>query len=364
MREGSDGFFVAISAKHDDKPRFDQSTIGAIGIPEKVRQFKGILYMGPVFDQVFSYTYEPDLNLLEDNSHCSLDIPELGFQQTLKLKRMVFLTSESDKLGKTETNDHFLILEFYPPDNGKRPKLRGRGQPDKLIVNAYLDAILTLPSAQPFSELLNTFRVEYPGILGDKNEPCSEAEAEHVKPYLFCYYYYAHLICWRLEREQIALKLNVMEEPEEQLLKTISVHRLRVINLYRYFLTNNRSNNTAVKAFCAQRVEAHKIVPKYERYQKILTEFETYIDNMSTIAQTRGNKAVKKTLNLLAFFAIPLGIFGAIMQLSPHNDIIESPQDVLTNSDIWFWVGFSFIAPLSLLTIGYLYDRFVHHKTK
>ncbi len=179
---------------------------------------------------------------------------------------------------------------------------------------------------------------------------------------VFSYTFEPNLICWRLEREQIALKLQVTEEPEEHILKTLYVHRLRVINLCRYFLTNNRSSNLVVRDFCRSRVDAHKIKAKYNRYHDILTLCETYINNMNSLSQARGTKAVKKILHLLAFIAIPLGIFGAIIQMSPHHDIIENPLDVLTNGGIWFWVGFSFIMPLLLLTLGYLYDRYASRK--
>lgn len=276
---------------------------------------------------------------------------------------MVWLSSEKDKMGNTETNDYFLVLEFHPSKNGKRPKLRGRGKIDKLIVNAYLDAIMQLPSIQPFSELLNNFRVEHPGFISAVNEVSGDSKAEHVKPYLFCYYYYANLICWRLEREQISLNLHVDKEPDEHLLKTLSDHRLRVINLYRYFLTNNRSSNLVIRNFCRSRVDAHNIKAKYKRYHEILTACETYINNINSLSQAKGSQAVKKILHLLAFFAIPLGIFGTIMQLSPHHDIIENSQDVLTNSGVWFWVGFSFIMPLLLLSLGYIYDYYASKKT-
>jgi len=357
IQEGYNDFFVVISAKHAEKPTFRKASISALGIPEIERGFE-VLHMGQVFDEVFSYTFEPNLLLLNSNNNCSLNIPDLNFQQMIKLKRMVWLSSEEDMLGKTETNDYFLVLECLLPKNGELSKLRGRGKKDNLIVNAYLDAILQLSSVKPFSELLNIFRVEHPGLVSAENKISDDSRAEHVKPYLTCYYYYANLICWRLEREQIALKLQVTEEPGEHILKTLYVHRLRVINLCRYFLTNNRSSNLVVRDFCRSRVDAHKIKAKYNRYHDILTSCETYINNMNSLSQARGTKAVKKILHLLAFIAIPLGIFGAIMQMSPHHDIIENPHDVLTHAGIWFWVGFSFIVPLLLLTLGYIYDRY------
>jgi len=353
-------FFVAISCRHDDV-LIDEGSFQHLSKDGVDRQFSGMLYMGPVFDEVFSYSYE--LALPEGlNTACKLDLREIDISQNIIVNRVLFLISKAELLGKTEPDDHFLILDLTHADEGDRPRLKSQGLNDREIVKAYLDAIAHIEGFDKMGQVLQVFRTAHPGLLYSNDTISDNPKAEHVKPYLFAFYYYAHLISWRLERSQTHLKLETMELPTSKLIEDLSIQRLRIINLLRYFQTKNRSSNPIITEFCKQRIQAHHIQERYSHFHNSLVQFETYIGTLNAIAQTRGSHAVKKTLNTLAFFAIPLGIFGAIMQLSPNTDIIKIPDQVLTNKDIWFWLMFSFLSPLILLGIGYLYDRHITRK--
>jgi len=348
--------YVVISARHDTSPQgihlFEESRVTAIE-----PRFPGILYVGKVINEVFSSAWEIEL---ADGRDCQLEIPEISIKESLHLKRAAFLVSDESRLGKTESNDHFLVLVFGHDDVENFPDMKSRGVADRVVVGAFLDAIQSIAPFSDHPELLDLFRINFPGLLSGKLDASSDENAKHVTPFLFAFYYYAHLICWRLEREQIGLRLELMDTPDSAVINNVMAQRLRVINLKRYFLTNNRSSHPEIKAFCKSRVEAHNLETKYERYKDVLELFESYLSSVNDISQERGGRAVRKTLNVLAFIAIPLGLYGAISDLTPNKDFFVQPEKILATPDIWFWLAVSFIVPIALITIGHLWDKRAH----
>lgn len=349
---------VAISARHDDGAH-GESWFGPQRIPASEPEFDGLLYLNAVFAKVFSFYREI---ALPEPCAFRLRIPALDVDETLRLTGAAFLLSKADRLGGTESNDHFLVLSFAVSGDAGFPALKSRGVRDKDLVAAYLDALRGLPPFQACPAFLEIFDVPFPGLYGGQAEAVADARAGRVLPFLFAFYYYAHLICWRLEREQNGLELSHMMVPDDGMMRSIMNQRLRVINLKRYFLTNNRSSHSELQQFCRERVEAHRLEQKYDRYRDTLELFEIYVNNVSTMSQERGSRAVRKTVGLLTFTAIPLGIFGFFMELSVNKDILTHPERLFSSSRIWLLVCLSILIPALIVGAGHLWDRHGRHK--
>ncbi len=293
-----------------------------------------------------------------------LIVEDITLDEPLRLKRASFLVSEKNKLCGTDQYDYFLALVFECPEGTPFLQIKSQGIKDKTLVDAILRSI-TQKKIVMSEETVHILRIfsscNYPGLYIGNVQRIQDVKAERTLPYLLAFYYYAHLISWRLERDQIHLNLEEIKSPTANIVKEIMRQRLRVINLCRYFLTNNRSGNDEIVHVCNERIKEHKLQEKYARYNEILESFEIYFANIQALKQEHGTKAVKLALNILAFTAVPLGFIGAFSGLAPTNDIFSNPGVIFGNITIDLWLGFSFLIPVLLLGTSHLMDKYVSH---
>jgi hypothetical protein len=175
---------------------------------------------------------------------------------------------------------------------------------------------------------------------------------------VFAFYVLAWLTSLRIERNQLQTKLTVGPETLASSGWAIADQRLRILNLSRYFLTQDRTNDAALKAVCDALATKFKLLSRYERALSLHREFEHHLDNTSKIVQSQQLGSVSNLLLILTLLSVPISFFGAIITINMQNEIFLSPIHILADYRIYLILVFGFAVSLVPFAALRIHDRF------
>jgi hypothetical protein len=175
------------------------------------------------------------------------------------------------------------------------------------------------------------------------------------------FYHYGWVTLKRLEREQIELKVNpsekkVLNSSSDDIIK----QRVRLINIKRRFLSDDRTNNKELKALCLTLQQKYKMNDRFESRKAVLELFEHHLDNTSKIMQVRQTRAVSNVLNILTFSTIPLGLMGTILAIDLSASIFKEPDNVFQVDTLYTILIISFVTPVILIGLAKIVDIIWH----
>jgi hypothetical protein len=163
---------------------------------------------------------------------------------------------------------------------------------------------------------------------------------------VFAFYFLAWLTSLRIERSQLRTELTVGRKAVAASALRIANQRLRILNLSRYFLTKDRTNDATIKALCEALSAKFKLQERYERALSLHREFEHHLDNVAKIIQSQQMGSVSNLLLILTLLSVPVSFFGAVIAINLQSDIFKSPSDVITNPTTYLILIVGFFASL------------------
>lgn len=179
---------------------------------------------------------------------------------------------------------------------------------------------------------------------------------ESMVPFFYGFYFYGWLICQRLEKAQVSIVLDLSQTNYNELLKIIAEHRIRLINLQRYFLSLNRSNLQSTKELANILRDHFSLQSRFSRHASINSSFEEHLDNISRISEAESSQIFKQIAAVLTFLGVPLAIFSALMSASTEVSIVTSPDKLWSNYKFLIIAILSFLIPSSLVFSGFLIE--------
>lgn len=163
---------------------------------------------------------------------------------------------------------------------------------------------------------------------------------------VFAFYFLAWLTSLRIERSQLRTELTVGRRALAASGWKIANQRLRILNLSRYFLTKDRTNDATIKALCEALSIKFKLQSRYDRALSLHREFEHHLDNTAKIIQSQQMGSVSNLLLILTLLSVPVSFFSAVIAINIKSDIFKSPAQVISDPRIYLILAIGFFASL------------------
>jgi hypothetical protein len=167
-------------------------------------------------------------------------------------------------------------------------------------------------------------------VLPDDLNPNPQTLAD-----VFVFYFLAWLICLRIERSQLRADLTVARNALRMSGRKIANQRLRIINLSRYFLTQDRTNDVTLKRICAALTDKFKLRTRYDRALSLHRDFEHHLDNLSRIAQSEQMGSVSNLLLILTLASVPLSFFAAAIAIDTKSEVFTDASALVRDHRIY-----------------------------
>jgi hypothetical protein len=340
-------FFIVFSYKNGH-PKF--------GLPENIRdleKYKTPLLMTLGFRKIFWKVFKNVYSIQ------GIYEPLRCLETDLVLRdAYIFLTYPANSL--LENHSDFLVvfsiesIEF--PKEDFYSKMQSTRQSNGLSEQDLIELFNQSIAKTPYYQLANFSFLDFPGC-GFFTQPYPEG-SEVVFPFLYAFYYYGFLLCNRLERQQVDIKLDLSSSNSDQSLRLIADNRIRLVNIQRYFLTFGRSNIESIKEAGDLLRDNFSLLDRYERHLDINNSFEKHLANVSLIAESEKSQIFNLIAALLTFLGVPLATFSALMSASLDAAIIVKPEKLWSDHKFLIAAIISFLIPSSLIFIGFTIDFF------
>lgn len=263
--------------------------------------------------------------------------------------------SGTDKLEKTEPDDYLIcaVLDTHGSPAQIDDSIQKWQLETKLHPSSYFKQLFDKALGREFSCY---FSSDVPGFSSHTvTEPHRSDDNQHLA-LISCFYYYGWLIFLRLHREQINTTVSADEADTLSSAGTIIRQRIRLINLRRYFLTQDRSSFPSLQKLCEDLKLKYNYAMRYEGLTTTHDLFEHHMDNTSKILQLKKTRAVAHTLNILTLSSIPLAIIGIALNIDLRTSIFQEPDTVFEMTTLHKIIGFSFAAPLFIIVLAKIVD--------
>lgn len=219
-----------------------------------------------------------------------------------------------------------------------------------------VDSKISLLERCGLKDVVHSYSVEPGRIVGQNSFVVPDAvdPDPELLSSVFAFYFLAWLTCLRVERSQLRTELTVGAKALKTSGWRIANQRLRILNLSRYFLTQDRTNDAAIKAICVALSTKFKLQIRYERALSLHREFEHHLDNNAKIVQSQQLGSVSNLLLILTLLSVPISFFGAVVAVNFNSDAFTAPMQVLLDYRIYFFLALGLTAsliPFALLKI-------------
>jgi hypothetical protein len=300
-----------------------------------------------IFWKVFQRVYSVQLN------HAPINW--LGIN--LVLREACVLVTQEGSSASNEPTDCLVVYSLESIDYLKdevRARVqnvrRTNGLTEQQLIEAFNQSIV----GTPYGKLADITFSDFPGYsLFTKAYP---GGAENIFPFLYGFYYYGWLLCQRLERDQMDITLDLNQSTSSQSLRRIAEHRIRLVNIQRYFLTLNRSNLQSAKEAADMLRDSFSLPSRYARHTEINNSFEEHLANVSRISETERSQTFKQIAAVLTFLGVPLALFSALMSASSDAAIVVRPEKLWSDYKFLIITLASFLLPSSLIFFGFFVD--------
>jgi hypothetical protein len=187
------------------------------------------------------------------------------------------------------------------------------------------------------NQVVHSYSTAAGKIVGQNSFVMPDGLESDPKPLssIFAFYFLAWLTSLRIERSQLRTELTIGRKALASSGWRIANQRLRILNLSRYFLTKDRTNDATLKAVCDALSAKFKLQARYERAVSLHREFEHHFDNTSKIVQSQQLGSVSNLLLILTLLSVPISFFGAIIAINLQSDIFRAPIRVLSDYRIY-----------------------------
>jgi hypothetical protein len=145
----------------------------------------------------------------------------------------------------------------------------------------------------------------------------------------FSFYAFCLLMTWRIGREQTRIQLHIEQKSFRKEMRSVLRIRSQIINVQRYFLTRNISNEEGIKKLAKSIRDKFGIETKIGGFLPLNESMEQHL---RTAAQVSAD--VKATvLNVIVFsfaaISLPISLMSMLLTISDQASIIKNGEHVL-----------------------------------
>lgn len=176
-------------------------------------------------------------------------------------------------------------------------------------------------------------------------------------PHLGAFYHYGWILALRVDRGSIQLDLSTREIANASNTQQILTHRMQLIQIQRYFLNEDRSNNGELRKLCARLREKYKLEKRFTRLSELHRAMESHLDNTFKVLQSKTTRTTNLTIQALTFSGLPLAIASVLFTVDLASSIFSEFGRVLGEMRLYLILMVSFAIPFVIVGLAMFIDR-------
>jgi hypothetical protein len=258
--------------------------------------------------------------------------------------------------AKAREGPDYVLVAIFHFDVDAETLARARSNVRERLVSSELVTMYeTLLRATPAAPVVAALSAELAGH-SSWSDTASDTALAHLA-YVTGFYHYGWILALRIDREHIRMNLSTREISDRGSAQTILHNRIQLIQIQRYFLNEDRTNNKELQGVCARLRNKYKLEHRFERLSRVHRAMEEHLDNTFKVAQSNATRATNAAIRLLTLCAVPLGIMSVLLTLNLTSSVFSEFNRVATDGTLRILLAASFLAPFVLVFVAWLIDR-------
>jgi hypothetical protein len=141
-------------------------------------------------------------------------------------------------------------------------------------------------------------------------------------------YFYAWILALRIERNQLLQDITPKIRAGDKTVREIIEQRMRLLNLERYFLLKDRTNERVLWDVCVKLSEKYRLDERYQRASARHTAFENHINNTSRALQSQRAASLTNMVFLLTVLSVPLAAMQVLFGINLDGAIYQKTKEI------------------------------------
>ncbi len=179
---------------------------------------------------------------------------------------------------------------------------------------------------------------------------------------MFSFFYVGKLILWRIRRDQADINISLQQKNFKEAIFLTAIQRSRIINVKRYQLTSNISNDTEIKKFADIAKKGLNLASEYSNDAELNTDIEQYLAALERLFTEENRKRIERGVAVFSFVAVPFTVLAAFLAmltitLTEKDTVLRLSLHRFMDQGIWFLFGASIAIPTMTYAVTHLFDR-------
>jgi hypothetical protein len=270
-----------------------------------------------------------------------------------KVDRIYIFESDKARLNGTERDDYVVYYRMAIADE------ISAGVKELLTTNSGAslkerESVVTQVAGNDAPPRLTIF-TRYPGHCAWISETCPE-DYSSVVACISVFYFYAWILALRIERNQLTQDISPQIKSGDIVVRQIIDQRMRLLNLERYFLLGDRTNDSLLRNVCTELSERFLLAKRYRRMSARHIAFETHIDNTSKALQAQRAASLTKMVFLLTVLSVPFAAMQVLFGINPDSAIYQKAKDIFSDPITYLVASAAFAAVMLPMIFPLIYD--------
>lgn len=151
---------------------------------------------------------------------------------------------------------------------------------------------------------------------------------------LTAFYYFGLLLIWQVQRELANIDITFGGKKYPSIIKSTLEIRKKILNIERWILTQNITNNAALKKYCVSIKTRLGLARKYENLLPLNESIEKITTSAANANQERHAKKLTVSASVLAILGIPIAFLTLLLTFSPSNTILKDGPALLIKGPV------------------------------
>jgi len=121
----------------------------------------------------------------------------------------------------------------------------------------------------------------------------------------------------------------------DKTVRQIIEQRMRLLNLERYFLLGDRSNDPSLKEISVELRQLYRLDERYLKASARHEAFENHINNASKALQSQRAASLTKMVFLLTVLSVPLATMQVLFGINMDSAIYQKTKEMFLEKTTW-----------------------------
>lgn len=223
-----------------------------------------------------------------------------------------------------EKRNTFLIFIIKPLYDDRHIPIRrlifDNGMDEQSAITSLIEAF----RGQPYHGYLQMFRhrLNLSGLFTwtASSEPVSIPSAVAF----FSFYSFCLLMIWKLAREQTHINIAVESRDLQEQLRTVMRMRSQIINVERYFLTQNISNDRLTNLIARDIRDRFGLVDKFNRFLPLNESIERHLQTAIQMRADLKSTILNYVALSVAAIGLPVSFLSMLLAFNPDATVVKA----------------------------------------